>query len=378
MKRLFSSVSKNASTLTDKTPTITKFWYNHPVPDNSLKSKITGEPILQDKYNRFHNYLRISLTERCNFKCRYCVYEQDIDYTPKHKLLSEDEFLRLTKLFVRAGVDKIRLSGGDPTIYKGLPRFIREIGQMSEIKTLAMTTNGLLLHKKIDEFYNNGLNALNISLDTFDSNKFEYISQAKGHHLVMKSINRALELGYGSVESKHRLKINCVVMKGVNDNEILDFVEFVRDKPINIRFIEFFSIGNNGWNADKMVSFNEMKEKIEEKYGPLKRKDDHFAETAKNYTLEGIMGNISFITSVSMPFCGTCNRIRLLSDGNFRRCLHDDNMLNLRDIIQKDKTDDLLLEAISQHLKNKKKAHAGMDIISQLQKNGLQMIKIGG
>ncbi len=376
MKRLFSSVSKNASMLLDKTPNIQKFWYNHPIPEGALTSKITGEPILQDKYNRFHNYLRVSLTERCNFSCRYCVYEQDIDYTPKHKLLSEDEFLRLTRLFIKAGVNKIRLSGGDPTVYKGLPRFIREIGP--EVKILAMTTNGLLLHKKIDEFYNNGLNALNISLDTFKADKFEYISRAKGHHLVMKSIYRALDLGYGSVESKHRLKINCVVMKGVNDNEILDFIEFIKDKPINVRFIEFFSIGNNGWNADKMVSFNDMKKTIEDKYGPLKRINDHFTETAKNYTLDGIMGNISFITSVSMPFCGTCNRIRLLSDGNFRRCLHDDNMLNLKDIINKGKEDDLLLEAISMHLKGKKKAHAGMDIISKLQTNGLQMIKIGG
>ena len=165
-------------------------------------------------------------------------------------------------------------------------------------------------------------------------------------------------------------------MKGVNDDEILDFVEFVRDKPINIRFIEFFSIGNDGWNKDKMVTFDEMKTKIESKYGKLERINDHFTETAKNYKLEGIMGNISFITSVSMPFCGTCNRIRLLSDGNFRRCLHDDNMYNLKDLLNK--SDDLILEVISNHLKGKKKAHAGMDIISKFQTEGLQMIKIGG
>ncbi len=372
MKRYFSNISRNASLLLDKTPSIKKHWYNHPIPENALKSKITNEPILQDKFNRFHNYLRISLTERCNFSCRYCVYEQDIDYTPKHKLLSEDEFLRLTRLFVKAGVTKIRLSGGDPTVYKGLPRFIREIGQMPEIKTLAMTTNGLLLHKKIDEFHKNGLNALNISLDTFKEDKFEYISRAKGHHLVMKSIYRALDLGFNPV------KLNCVVMKGVNDDELLDFVEFVKHKPVNIRFIEFFSIGNNGWDKDKMVTFDEMKTRIENKYGPLIRKNDHFAETAKNYTLQGFVGSVSFITSVSMPFCGTCNRIRLLSDGNFRRCLHDDNMLHLKDIILKNKSDDLLLEAISQHLKGKKKAHAGMDIISKMQTDGLQMIKIGG
>lgn len=351
---------------------ISKFWYNHPTPINALRSKLTHSPILQDNFNRFHNYLRISLTEKCNFSCRYCVYEQDIDYTPKDKRLTEDEFLRLTKCFVQAGVTKIRLSGGEPTIYKGLSRFISEIGTLPGIQTLAMTTNGLLLSKHLKEYKDHGLNALNISLDTFDDKKAEFISRRKGHHIVLKSIHTALELGYTN------LKLNCVVMKGVNDDEIFDFIEFVRDKPINIRFIEFFSIGNNGWDKDKMIPFADSIKQIEEKYGKLKRKDDHYTDTAKNYTLEGIQGSISFITSVTQPFCGSCNRIRLLSSGHFRRCLHDDNMLNLKEMIQKGYSDDVLLEAISTHLKGKKRAHAGMDIISKLQKDGLQMIKIGG
>ena len=348
------------------------FWYNHPIPSNVLYSKLTKTPILQDNYNRFHNYLRISLTEKCNFSCRYCVYEQDIDYTPKEKRLTEEEFLRLTKCFVQAGVTKIRLSGGEPTIYKGLSRFISEIGSLPGVQTLAMTTNGLLLGKHLKEYKDSGLNALNISLDTFDTKKAEFISRRKGNHLVLKSIHTALELGYTN------LKLNCVVMKGINDDEIFDFIEFVRDKPINIRFIEFFSIGNNGWDKDKMIPFADIISKIEEKYGTLKRKDDHYTDTAKNYTLEGIKGSISFITSVTQPFCGSCNRIRLLSSGHFRRCLHDDNMLNMKEMIQKGYPDDILLEGISKHLKEKKREHAGMDIISKLQKDGLQMIKIGG
>jgi len=351
---------------------IKQFWYNHPIPKGALLSKLTNTPILQDGHNRFHNYLRISLTEKCNFSCRYCVYEQDIDYTPKEKRLTEDEFLRLTKCFVSAGVTKIRLSGGEPTIYKGLSRFISEIGTLPGIQTLAMTTNGLLLEKHLKEYKDNGLNALNISLDTFNAEKAEYISRRKGNHLVLKSIHTAIDLGYTN------LKLNCVVMKGVNDDEIFDFIEFVRNKPINVRFIEFFSIGNNGWDKDKMIPFETIISRIESKYGPLKRKDDHYTDTAKNYTLEGIQGSISFITSVTQPFCGSCNRIRLLSSGHFRRCLHDDNMLPLKEIIRKGYSDDVLLETISTHLKGKKRAHAGMDIISKLQKDGLQMIKIGG
>jgi len=330
-----------------------------------------GIPLLLDKYSRFHNYLRISLTERCNFKCRYCVYDQDIDYTPNDKLLNSDELIRLAKMFVSVGVNKIRLSGGEPTIYKGLSKFIYEIGKIPEVKTLAMTTNGFLLHKKLDEYQNNGLNAINISLDTFNPIKFEYISRMKGHNNILKSIHKALEF-----ENKIKLKINCVVMKGVNDNEILDYIEFIKDKPINVRFIEFFSIGNNGWNKNKMIPFKDIKNIIQNKYGSLTPIIDDPNETSKNFKLNNIQGSVSFITSVTEPFCGTCNRIRLLSDGNFRRCLHDDNMLNLKELLNE--TDDFILEKISNHLKEKKRAHAGMDIISKLQKDGYQMIKIGG
>ncbi len=350
---------------------INKFLYNHPIPENALRSKITNEPILSDKHGRFHNYLRISLTERCNLKCRYCVYDDKIDYTPSGKLLTEDEFLRLTKLFVRSGVTKIRLTGGDPTIYKGLSRFVREIGQMDEIKTLAMTTNGLILNRKLKEFKDNGLNALNISLDTFKPEKFEYISRGRGHKNVMKSIYNAMDLGFNP------LKINCVVMKGVNDDEIYDFVDFAKNNPVNVRFIEFFPMPSVKWTLDKMYPFKELKHKIEERYGPLTRKNDHFTDTAKNYQLDGFIGSISFITSMSMPFCGTCNRIRLLSSGEFRRCLHDENMFNLKPLLASNKSDDLILEAISQHLKGKKKAHGGHDFLSKVI-DGKQMIKIGG
>lgn len=348
------------------------YWYNHPLPVNALKSKLTNLPILSDKFNRFHNYLRISLTEKCNMKCRYCVYDQDIQYSPKNKLLTNDQFLHLTKLFVKAGVTKVRLTGGEPTIYKGISKFIYEIGKLEGIKTLAMTSNGTILYKKLTEFKENGLTNLNLSLDTFNSKKAEYLTQTRFHSNVLKSIDKALELGITP------LKINCVLMKGVNDDEVFDFIEFVRDKPINIRFIEFFSIGDNGWSKDKTVSFNSLKQQIEQKYGPLKPKNDHYTETAKNFNLESIQGDISFITSVTKPFCGSCNRIRLLSTGEFRRCLHDDNMFNFKVALEQNYSDDVILEAISQHLKGKKKAHAGMDIISSTMKNGVEMIKIGG
>jgi cyclic pyranopterin phosphate synthase len=360
IKRFFSS---------SKEP-LTKFLYNHPVPPNALTSKLTHLPILQDNHKRFHNYLRISLTEHCNFRCTYCTVSTQVDFTPKEQLLTEDEFLRLAKLFVKAGVTKIRLSGGEPTVYKGLGKFIHEIGNMEQVKTLAITTNGYIIHRKLAEYQQNGLNAINISLDTFKEEKFQKISKMPGLKNVFKSIDRALELGFSPV------KVNCVVMRGENDDELLDFVEFVRDKDVNVRFIEFFAIGANQWERNKSVSFKEMTERIEAKYGKLIRCNDHFSDTAKNFTLDGFKGKVSFITSVTTPFCGTCNRIRLLSTGNFRRCLHDNNMFDLRMAIQKGYSDDVILEAISQHLKGKHRAHAGMEIIKNMP--SLNMMAIGG
>ena len=348
-----------------------KFEYNHELPSDVLLSKISNLPILSDNHKRYHNYLRVSLTENCNFRCQYCSVSTQVDFTPKDKLIDKDQFSRLINAFIYAGVTKIRLTGGETTIYKGLSKLIYEIGQRKEVKTLAMTTNGYILHRKIEEYSKNGLNAINISLDTFKEERFQSISRIKGLKNVFKSIEKALEYGI-------KVKVNCVLMKGINDDEVYDFIEYVRDKDVNIRFIEFFAIGDNLWERNKMISYHDLKKIIEAKYGPLTRLNDHYTETAKNYTLEGIKGSISFITSATKPFCGGCNRIRLLSTGEFRRCLHDDNMLNLKKIIELGYKDDVLLEAISQHLKGKHKAHAGMDWISENMKHGVQMIKIGG
>ena len=346
--------------------------YKHPVPERAQWSKLTNEPILQDSFGRFHNYLRISLTERCNFNCVYCVYDQDIQYTPKPELLTYDELVRLTKLFVYAGVDKIRLTGGDPLMYKKLPEFIKEIGGMPEVKKLGMTTNGFKLYQRLEEFKENGLNVLNMSLDSFVPEKAERLSRTKGYQHVIQSVHKALYLNYSP------LKLNCVVMRGVNDDELLDFVEFVRDKNVNVRFIEFFSIGNNGWDRSKMVPYAEMKQRIEERFGPMTPSELKFGDTARNFTIPNFVGTVSFITSVSQPFCAKCNRVRLLSNGLFRRCLHDERMLDVKDAMRKGASDQAILELISAFIKKKEAAHAGMDIISKLQTDGMRMIQIGG
>ncbi|CAN1228749.1 GTP 3',8-cyclase, mitochondrial [Linum grandiflorum] len=241
--------------------------------------------MLVDSFGRMHTYLRISLTERCNLRCQYCMPSEGVELTPSPQLLTLDEIVRLAGLFVSSGVNKIRLTGGEPTVRKGLD-------------TLAITTNGLTLAKKLPNLKANGLTSVNISLDTLVPAKFEFLTRRKGHQRVVDSIHAAVECGYNPV------KVNCVVMRGLNDDEICDFVELTRDKPINVRFIEFMPFDGN------------MKQ-----FPSLERIKDHPTETAKNFKIEGHLGTVSFITSMTEHFCAGCNRLRLLADGNFKVCL---------------------------------------------------------
>jgi cyclic pyranopterin phosphate synthase len=212
--------------------------------------------MLVDSFGRFHNYLRISLTERCNLRCQYCMPAEGIELTPSSELLSHDEIIRVADLFVTSGVDKIRLTGGEPTIRKDIEDICLHLSGLKGLKTLAMTTNGLVLSKKLPRLKECGLNALNISLDTLVPAKFEFMTRRKGHSRVMESIDAAIELGFQSV------KVNCVVMRGMNDDEICDFVEMTRDKPVNVRFIEFMPFDGNVWNVKKLVPYAEIMDKV--------------------------------------------------------------------------------------------------------------------
>ena len=198
-----------------------------------MKSKI-----LLDNFNRFHNYLRISLTERCNLRCNYCMPEKGVELSKESDLLSLDELYRLIKIFVNCGTNKIRLTGGEPTINKNLTNIIREIRKYDSIDTISITSNGLVLKNKVKELKEAGLTNFNISLDTLVEAKFNFYTKRQGLHRVIESINEILNL-YGFV------KVNCVVTKGFNDDEINDLVELTKDKNIDMRFIEFMPFDQN-------------------------------------------------------------------------------------------------------------------------------------
>ncbi|KAL7606705.1 GTP 3',8-cyclase, mitochondrial [Lactuca sativa] len=326
--------------------------------------------MLVDSFGRHHTYLRISLTERCNLRCQYCMPAEGVELTPGSKVMSQNEIVRLASLFVHSGVNKIRLTGGEPSIRKDIEEICSQLSNLRGLKTLAMTTNGLTLARKLPKLKECGLNLLNISLDTLVPAKFEFMTRRKGHERVMESIYTAVDLGYNPV------KVNCVVMRGFNDDEICDFVELTKEKPINVRFIEFMPFDGNVWNVKKLVSYAEMLDIVGKRYTGIKRIQDHPTETAKNFTVEGHQGTVSFITSMTDHFCSGCNRLRLLADGNLKVCLFGPSEVSLRDPIREGADDNELRQIIGAAVKRKKGSHAGMFDIAKTPNR--PMIHIGG
>lgn len=266
---------------------------------------------LQDNFNRVHSYLRISLTERCNLRCTYCMPEDGVTLTKGPQLLTTEEIIHLARIFVREGVTKIRLTGGEPTVRKDLIDIIAQLKGIEGLQQVGITTNALVLTRKLVPLQRAGLDAINISLDTLRPERFEKFTRRRGWERVIAGIDLAIQLGY-------RPKINCVLMRGMNDDEILDFVEWTRDRPVDVRFIEYMPFSGNKWDTAKMVPFRDILKTIREKYPTFEALENHPNDTSKAYKVEGFRGQMGFITSMSEHFCGTCNRIRLTADGNLK------------------------------------------------------------
>ncbi|KAI0408715.1 molybdenum cofactor biosynthesis prote [Xylaria palmicola] len=306
---------------------------------------------LVDTFHRHHDYLRISLTERCNLRCVYCMPEEGVPLSPQTELLTTPEVIMLSSLFVSQGVTKIRLTGGEPTVRRDIVPLMKQIGALQPrgLRELCLTTNGLALHRKLEDMVEAGLTGINLSLDTLDPWQFQIMTRRKGFDAVMKSIERVLEL------NKHgagiRLKINSVVMRGVNDREIIPFVEMTREKDIEVRFIEYMPFDGNKWNKGKMFSYSEMLDRIKERYPQLERVQGHKNDTSKSYKIPGFVGSLGFITSMTHNFCGTCNRLRITSDGNLKVCLFGNAEVSLRDILRQSNNGQPIDEAAFEALK---------------------------
>ncbi len=333
---------------------------------------------LIDSYNRKHSYLRISVTDRCNLRCFYCLpsNDEEIDWKPKDKLLTFEEMETLSRIFIALGVDKIRITGGEPLVRNGLPNFLERLGRLKSIglKTLAMTTNGLLLANHAESLRKSGVTHLNISVDSLQPQRFEKITGRDHLVDVLHGIKTAIDCGFPSI------KLNVVVIAGVNDDEVLDIIEYAHqaqgDNSINVRFIEFMPFVGNGWNIEKVIPYTQILKQIESKYKltPLIAEP---SAVAKDFAIDGYNTSVSFITSMTESFCSTCNRLRLTADGSIKPCLFDPKEISLRDLLRSGASTDAIEKTIFDALKLKPEAHDPAEELAADHKNR-SMIQIGG
>lgn len=275
-----------------------------------------------------------------------------VDLTPKSSLLTTEEIIHLAKIFVEQGVRKIRLTGGEPTIRKDLTDIIGKLKEIPKLENVGITTNGLVLTRQLVNYHRAGLDAINISLDTLQPKKYEEITRRKGWERVIAGIDLAIQLGY-------KPKVNCVVMKDFNDNEVCDFVAMTQDRDVDIRFIEYMPFSGNEWKTKKMISFKQMTDQIKENFPEFKALPNGPNDTSKAFHVPGFKGQVGFITSMTEHFCGSCNRLRITADGNLKVCLFGNTEVSLRDALRSGCSEDDLICTIGAAVRRKKKQHAG-------------------
>ncbi|KIL41668.1 molybdenum cofactor biosynthesis protein MoeA [Gordoniibacillus kamchatkensis] len=298
---------------------------------------------LIDKFGRVHDYLRISVTDRCNLRCVYCMPEDGMEFEREEHILSYEEIAKVVRVLAGMGVTKVRLTGGEPLVRKDLDQLIGQIADIPGIQDISLTTNGIFLAKKAEKLKAAGLYRLNISLDTLRPERFGLITRGGDVAKVLESVEACLRLGFEPI------KLNVVLMKGVNDDEIWQFIELTERNPLHVRFIEYMPIGHEGdsWR-NKYYPLNNILSQCEEK-GWRFREETPAAGNgpARYYRVEGHQGTFGLIHPVSDHFCETCNRLRLTADGNIKPCLFWSDEFNVRKWIGDDeKIKELFLQAL--------------------------------
>ncbi len=307
---------------------------------------------LIDSYNRHINYLRMSITDRCNLRCIYCMPKEGISLIGHDDILRYEELLRIAGIAVKKGITKIRLTGGEPLVRKGVVQFIAALAAMDGIKDLSMTTNGILLAPAAQPLRDAGLKRLNISLDSLNPDKYTMITRGGDIKQIIAGIKSAQEAGFSPI------KINVVVIRGVNDDEIIAFAGLSMEKNLQIRFIEFMPVGmENGWEQERFVSTGEIMQRVKT-IGPLiELPSDNGSGPAQMYTIAGAQGKIGFISALSDHFCATCNRLRLTPDGKLRTCLFSDAEVDLKTPLRKNCSDEVLADIINTAILSKPRKH---------------------
>ena len=310
--------------------------------------------LLTDSYGRTIRDLRISLTDRCNFRCFYCRPVMEGNFAGKEKILTYEEIVKVAEIFVSLGIEKIRLTGGEPLLRKEVETVIADLSKLKPgLKDIALTTNGFSLAKRARDLKEAGLDRITISLDSLKRENFKEITGADKLDEVLFAIDCAKK------ENLQPLKVNVVVIKNYNDDEIVDFARFAREKEISVRFIEFMPLDSgHEWKRDVLVSSKEIRQKIEKVY-PLKLKEKfRGSSTAWNFGFaDGVKGEIGIIAPVTEMFCGACSRIRLTADGQIRTCLFSNTEYDLREVLRSGASRDEIVQFIKQTVLKKEKRH---------------------
>ncbi len=326
-----------------------------------------------DSYGRKIDYLRISITDRCNLRCFYCMPPSGVEKLDHHDILSFEDIEKITKAAVDMGVSKVRFTGGEPLVRKDFSDLVKSISKLPTINDISLTTNGILLAEQVDDLYSAGLNRVNISLDTLKQTKFYEITGVDGMNQVFRGIDKAIETGLTPV------KINVVVIKGMNQDEIKDFARLTYYKPLEIRFIEYMPVGeSNNWSG-KYLSSKQIRDICSE-LGELSLTDSKQGSgPASYYKLAGARGKLGFISAISDHFCDTCNRIRLTSDGKLKSCLFSDKELDITGHLESEQA---IQELLARSLETKPKNHninmVGTEGELQANRSARGMSQIGG
>ena len=304
---------------------------------------------LIDTYGRVHDNLRVSVTDRCNIRCFYCMPEEGVKFQPREEILTFEEIERFVRVAVSLGVRKLRITGGEPLLRKDLANLIQRLGAIEGIQDMALTTNGVLLAGQAQELYDAGLRRLNVHLDTLDRERFQQITRRDDFGKVMNGIETALRIGYPVI------KINAVAVKNLVESDIVPLARFGREHGIEIRYIEFMPLDAQGiWDHDKVLLTDDMIAMLTREIGPLREIPDGDPRApATEYEFADGKGRIGFIASVSKPFCLNCNRIRLTADGKFRYCLFAIEETDMRGLLRNGAPDQAIADAIRGSVKNK-------------------------
>ncbi|MDP8244367.1 MAG: GTP 3',8-cyclase MoaA [Candidatus Hinthialibacter antarcticus] len=334
---------------------------------DSMESQC-GRSSLVDRFGRSHTYLRVSVTDRCNFRCIYCMPKKGAQLSPRSEILTFDEIERVVRLFSQVGISKVRFTGGEPLVRKNVTELIANVRRIQTIETIGVTTNGVLLNQYAAALKEAGVDLLNVSLDSLDEKRFQFLSGSQNLKDVLAGIHAALKIGFKQV------KLNVVIIKEVNEEELCGFIDYFHGYPIELRFIEYMPFLKQKWDESHLVPWTIMRDRIQKQYDLAPMESAHPVSVAKLFQIQGSELRVGFISTMSEHYCNDCNRLRLMADGSIKSCLFKTPESNIRDLLRSRASDREIQALIASVVETKTLARPPIDPASP----NSPMVKIGG